>query len=286
MNTDKLMEAIGDISDRHVAEFAGVEPVGKKGSMRWLYPAISVAGVLVLAAVCMWGIMLYNSRSREVKNNTVTEPPGEYDSDSLMGEQMPGMTVLSEPILALGYVGTPYVILENLEATGETVKLYEQGNSYVNCVIVNCKVRYSFHADNELLLQTTVDGKEISKISSLTAILVPEKSVADFVSHEMVLINLQYRGGIGHLTGYDDTGVAEYWPIDNGVISISTYDCASFIAIYHLNEHIDRVAESAVHKELTEKDNAVPKRKLEDGMTLQEVIGYFDAYDVWSKLPN
>ena len=214
----------------------------------------------------------------------VTEKPDEHNG-YMLGEKRSGITNPTEPILAAGYVWTPYIILENLEETSESVKLYLSGDSYVNCVRVNCSVYYSFHADTENLQGTDVDGKKISKINSLTAILVPEGAVADFVSHDMVLINLLFQGGIGYLTGYDDKGKAEYWTIDNGILSVSKDECASFIAIYHLNELVDQIAESATGRELTAKENAVPKKKLSNGMTLQEVIGYFEAYAKWAEMP-
>ncbi len=285
MNTDELMKAIGDINDRHVTEFADVELIKKKRkTRRLLLSVISAASLLVLVAVCLWGIKAYNNKHDSESIATVTEKPDEHNG-YMMGEEGSGITNPTEPILAAGYVWTPYIILENLEETSESVKLYLSGDSYVNCVRVNCSVYYSFHADTENLRGTNVDGKKISKINSLTAILVPEGAVADFVSHEMVLINLLFQDGIGYLTGYDDKGKAEYWPIDNGILSVSKDECASFIAIYHLNKLVDQISECATRRELTAKENTVPKKKLSNRMTLQEVIGYFEAYAKWAEMP-
>ena len=52
-----------------------------------------------------------------------------------------------------------------------------------------------------------------------------------------------------------------------------------------MNELVDQIAESATGRELTAKENAVPKKKLSNGMTLQEVIGYFEAYAKWAEMP-
>ena len=288
MNTDELMKAVGDINDRHVTEFADVELIKKKRkTRRLLLSVISAASLLVLVAVCLWGIKAFNNKHASESITTVTEKPDEPDEHNgyMMGEEGSGITNPTEPIIAAGYVWTPYIILENLEETSESIKLYLSGDSYVNCVRVNCSVYFSYHADTENLRGTNVDGKKISKINNLAAILVPEGAVADFVSHDMVLINLLFQDGIGYLTGYDDKGKAEYWTIDNGILSVSKDECASFIAIYHLNELVDQIAESATGRELTAKENAVPKKKLSNGMTLQEVIGYFEAYAKWAEMP-
>ena len=54
-----------------------------------------------------------------------------------------------------------------------------------------------------------------------------------------------------------------------------------------MNEYLDIYMDClAGGGETRKKDGALPKKKLTDGMTLQEVIDYLDAYDRWSLIGN
>ena len=112
-----------------------------------------------------------------------------------------------------------------------------------------------------------------------------------FTAHDMVMIQLE-KQMIDDQPYYfpmcNVVGAAEYLPIDNGRIIISGYDSfsdsVSFSPIDELNAYLDDVTNGIVGgKEPTESSKKLPKQKFSDGMTVQEIIDFFEAFNAWSE---
>ena len=61
-------------------------------------------------------------------------------------------------------------------------------------------------------------------------------------------------------------------------------DCKSYAFLLDMNSYIDSVKEASDRgAELSEDARLIPKQRLSGGMTVQEVIDFFEAWRNWSR---
>ena len=280
-----LLAAIGDVDERFIrladggAAQEGVkteEAAGAADEKKSLWVTIRerlsvrvMAGVFA-AVICLalCGTLAYRALRKAPHGEGVTV---DHTPVSTAGPPSESGTVIPiEPPLVDSEVGTPYAILSELKPTEESLQL-EYGIEYVK---VECTEQYAYQA----------------KYGRITAIYVPSDLAAEISGYDMVMIRVETTEIFGDdgdirvfLPGSDVRGGAEYLPFAGGKIRIDTLDSYSFGAIQVMNDYLQGYADTlALGGKVREKDRYLPAGKLSDGMTLPEVIDYFDAFDRWS----
>lgn len=280
-----LLAAIGDVDERFIrladggAAKEGVkteETAGAADEKKSLWLTIReslslrVMAGLFAAVICLTvcGTLAYRALRKTPSGEgvTVDQTPGPTVSPTPES----GTVVPTKPPLEDSAVGTPYAILSELKPTEESLQL-EYGIEYVK---VECTEQYAYQA----------------KYGRITAIYVPSDLAAEISGYDMVMIRVETVEIFGDdgdirvfLPGSDVRGGAEYLPFSGGKIRIDTLDSYSFVAIQVMNDYLQGYADTlALGGKVREKDKYLPAGKLSDGMTLQEVIDYFDAFDRWS----
>ena len=198
---------------------------------------------------------------------------------------------LAEPVDAESAVWSTYVILESMKQTSETLSL-PKGSHNIDYVKVSCNVRYVNHPYADYLLssgQTT--ATPLNSLYDVTAVYIPSATVQEYITHNMVLIKMN-RIIINDYPYYfptlDNNYEAEYLPIDNDVIFIRDDDflrrSPAFLNICVLNDYLDEVSISIAQGRLpTEAEKKLPKTKISNGISLQEIIDFFEAYNSWKE---
>ena len=280
-----LLAAIGDVDERFIrladggAAQEGVkteETAGAADEKKSLWLTIRerlsvrvIAGVfaaVIVLTVC--GTLAYRALRKAPSGEGMTIDQTPASTASPTPES--GTVILTEPLLVDSEVGTPYAILSDLKPTEESLTL-EYGIEYVK---VECIEQYAYQA----------------KYGKITVIYVPSDLAAEISGYDMVMIRVETVEIFGDdgdirvfLPGSDVRGGAEYLPFVGGKIRIDTLDSYSFGAIQVMNDYLQVYADTLARGgKVREKDKYLPAGKLSDGMTLQEVIDYFDAFDRWS----
>ena len=170
---------------------------------------------------------------------------------------------------------TPFLIIENPLLTAETVWITEgvfpKPGEYVR--IYGC-----------VLYANGINAEDCSE-----GILVPKESAFLLDGQEAVLIRIwsgtaDNRECLFSLLNEEET--MKYLPFVNGRIQMpeSLDDCKSYAFLLDMNSYIDSVKEASDRgAELSEDARLIPKQRLSGGMTVQEVIDFFEAWRNWSR---
>ena len=188
---------------------------------------------------------------------------------------------MGDPVLAVAEVGNTYMILEGLTSSSEIMRTQEDIHGrpgYIDYVKVGCTVRYTNHPDN---------GGVVNGISD---IYIPAASVQEFISHDMVMIRVIQKSINDQYCFFavcDEDANVEYLPIEEGMLRIpdgfNLENSMAFGPLWILNDYLDQVETSLARgREPSEKEERLPKKKISDGMSLQDIIDYFEAYNTWA----
>ena len=267
----RLSDVDKDGEDERVLELtddnrALQQKVKRRVSRRFLIVALCTLCLAVFGTWMYWQVSNVQSRNGYSSVNENEEAPPTASPTSSEVSMAP-----TEPMLVDSAVGIPYVIIENLNPTEESIRL-EYDIDYVK---VECTERYAYKTGADIV----------------SAIYVPADLVSEFIGYDMLMIRvkttvLNDRERI-FMPASELHGKSEYLPFVDGRIRIDTLQNYSFVALQIMNEYLDIYMDClAGGGETRKKDGALPKKKLTDGMTLQEVIDYLDAYNRWSLIGN
>ncbi|MBR6365306.1 MAG: hypothetical protein IKS10_04305 [Lachnospiraceae bacterium] len=207
--------------------------------------------------------------------------------------------VFTNPSNAYGQAKTQYIILENLSVSNGYIGLDITSDDPLELVEVSCNVRYTNGPNLYISLGggTELQGFEVP-ITNLKAIYVPAHMAQEIASHDRIIIrrgdipyqmkkgNVQHMEGAFCLPAFTKDGNVEYLAIDNGKLVFpegTSTDCpAGFAPLYSLNELVDLITQYSINGyAIRTKEAEMPLKKLSDGMSLEDVIEYFDAYKEW-----
>ena len=189
--------------------------------------------------------------------------------------------IIGEPVLAVAEVGNTYMVLEGLTSSSESLRTQEDIHGRpvnIDYVKVGCTVRYTNHPDNG------------GVVNGIADIYIPAASVQEFISHDMVMIRVIQKSINDQYCFFavcDEDANIEYLSIEKGVLRIpdgfNLEDSMAFGPLWILNDYIGQVEASVARgREPSEKDERLPKKKISDGMSLQDIIDYFEAYNTWA----
>lgn len=179
-----------------------------------------------------------------------------------------------------GYPNEPYAIIEIEEITDKTFTSYEWFNHKGEYVMLKCKIIASFHT-SKFYGDPSLDGSGTKYVpfDEIGEIYVTERSVDLFVAAKTVLIYVDKRNLDGKNCFHppvNNDGMSEFLSIVDGKLQLkeADYNTKSFVAFEELNRAFDdyRGKDSNIGK-------AMPKKKIGDGMTIDEIIEYFNAWD-------
>lgn len=275
-----------------------------------IFVVLVLALLLVIGGAYVYRALVHKSRESGHKEQerrisqisipvSVTKPiKDNVTQQEIVTQGMKSEEIVNEPLLPISAeiaVCNTYVILENMQVTDEIRPFYERrdyGYESVDYVKVNCSVRYTNHFNTSRLLVNVQTGEYgVTSVYDIHELYVRFDVVQAFTAHDMVMIQLE-KQMIDDQPYYfpmcNVVGAAEYLPIDNGRIIISGYDSftdsVSFSPIDELNAYLDDVTNALVGgKEPTESSKKLPKQKFSDGMTVQEIIDFFEAFNAWSE---
>ena len=199
-----------------------------------------------------------------------------------------------DPVLAFGEVGHTYMVLEGLTASPETLRMQEDVHGrplYIDYVKVSCAVRYTNHPEHELFTINDVTGEKVlNSLYDITDIYIPADAVQEFTSHDKAMIRVIRRSIDDHYMFFavcDEDANIEYLPIDEGVLRISDGQnlehSMAFSPLFILNNYLDEVESSlSLGREPSEAEGKLPKQKFSNGMSLLDIIDYFEAFNAWA----
>ena len=185
----------------------------------------------------------------------------------------------------------PFLILDSIVRTSETMELYG-GTPYVK---VECNVYYSNHPNSKLISaeQLGDTGRSAYDIDSF---FIPLAITDEFTSHEMILLqvrpNVIYNNSPIYVALGDEKGNIGYMSFDEGKLHFQdpepeeapqqeqTADQRVFQSIYGVNALVDY--SNSLPPSHSDGRHA-PMLKMYDGMTVQEVIDFFEAYKEWDE---
>lgn len=195
---------------------------------------------------------------------------------------------------------TQYMILENLSfsADGYRTVLGTNTDDPLELVEVSCNVRYTNDPDLYIALDGTTEMQGYTvPITNLKGILIPARYVEEITSHDMIIIrrgdipfpeaNFQMLDGSICLPAYTQSHDIEYLAIDDGKLvfpSGTPTDCQRcFAPLYVLNEEVAKLNILSPSDTTQATEGDMPRLKMYNGMPLQEVIDYFDAFKNWKE---
>ena len=185
------------------------------------------------------------------------------------------------------WANTQYLILEVGEPTGPWFISSAVDGKYIE---VACKVIYGNITDIAITLSDLGNTRNMS-VYDIRSFYISEKLLDEITSHDMILIRrarLSERifpdayipNGDYCFIANDETGVLEYLAFDDGRLYFpesSSTDCIqSFASLYSLNEEVERLMGQ------DPQPGDIPRQKIYNGMTLQEVINYFEVFQNWA----
>ena len=218
-------------------------------------------------------------------------PPYDFVELKLVQSQGKANNV-AEPVLAVGEMWYTYMVLEGATASSEIMRTQERVHGrlvYIDYVKVVCTVRYTNHPDNEFTIDDYTGSQILNSLYDITEFYIPVDSVQEFTSHEKVMIRVirqSINDNYMFFAVCDEDANVEYLPIDEGVLqipnSINLEHSIAFSPLFILNNYLDEVEDSLSRgREPSEADEKLPKKKISDGMSLQDIIDYFEAYNAW-----
>ncbi|MBO4478481.1 MAG: hypothetical protein J5757_09180 [Lachnospiraceae bacterium] len=194
---------------------------------------------------------------------------------------------------------TQYMILKDLSynKNGYRATLGTHTDDPLELVEVSCSVRYTNDPDLYISLGggTEMPGYTVP-IENLKGILVPVRYAEEVASHDMIIIrrgdipypdaNVQHSKGYFCLPAYTQDHDIEYLAIDDGKLvfpdGTPTNCLRCFAPVYVLNEEVAKLNLLSPSDTTQPTEDDMPRLKMYDGMPLQEVIEYFDAFKKWA----
>lgn len=185
----------------------------------------------------------------------------------------------------------PFLILDSVVNASETIELYG-GTPYVK---VECNVYYSNHPNSRLISaeQLGDTGRSAYDIDSF---FIPLAIADEFTSHEMILLqvrpNVIYNNSPIYVALGDEKGNIGYMSFDEGKLHFQDSEPGEapqqeqtaaqrvFQSIYGVNALVDYI--NSMPPSHSDGQHA-PMLKMYDGMTVQEVIDFFEAYKEWDE---
>ena len=163
----------------------------------------------------------------------------------------------------------PYAVIKINEVTDET-KLMTQDpkEEPLEYAMIKCEVLYA--------VPPSFYKYQDQPLADITEMYVIETSVEDIKQYDTVFIYVEnLRAGAntfyGPITG--DDGRAEFLPFVDGKIVVESLDSLSFASLMIVNYGVDDKMDGG-----NVASDAFPKRKFESGITLEDIIAFFDAY--------
>ena len=187
------------------------------------------------------------------------------------------------------WANTHYLIIEVGEPTEKWFTSSELSSKYVE---VTCKVLYGNITDIAISVSQPGYTWHVP-VYNIQSFYIPEEKVDEITSHDVILVrrarfidrhsfDFSHLQGEFCIIGYDENDTPEYLAFDDGRLSFpesNSSECLrSFASLYALNEEVDRL----MNRDPQPGD--IPRRKITDGMTMQEVIDYFDAFQAWAAM--
>lgn len=185
------------------------------------------------------------------------------------------------------WVNTQYLILEVGDVAEGWFTSSELQSKFVE---VNCKVLYGNNTD--IAISVSKQGYTWHvPVYNIQSFYIPEEMVDEITSHDKILVRRarlgeRHSADFYHLQGefcfigYNENDTPEYLTFDNGILNFpesNSSECMrSFASLYALNEEVDRLMSQ------DPQPGDIPRLKITDGMTMQEVIDYFDAFQAWA----
>ena len=181
-----------------------------------------------------------------------------------------------EPDYFYGKLTQPVLILDNIVLTSETMEL-DYNKPYTKAT---CHVYYCNYPDPKYNIDT---------------VFIPSDIADSFAEHEMVMLSVHptyFDGSPLNVPLGDEKGNIGYLPFDNGKLSFQEWDPFEepqdeltatqrvFRSIYDVNASVDILP--STHG----SGRDWPRLKICDGMTLQEVIDFFETYKEWDEYLN
>ena len=184
------------------------------------------------------------------------------------------------------WANTQYMIIEIGEPTSHIFRTSLTGLEYVE---VSCKVLYG--NDEDVPIGVSERGYTWHvPIYNIEGIYIRKDMVDEFTSHKLILsrrgsLRDRYQMDYFHLegkfcfVGFDENDLPEYLTFDDGKLQLpesNPSECLrSFASLYALNEEVDRLIQQGAN------EKNMPLKKITDGMTVQEVIDYFNTFRTW-----
>lgn len=184
------------------------------------------------------------------------------------------------------WANTQYLILEVGDRAEGWFTSSELRSKYVE---VTCKVLYGNKKDIDISVSKEGYTWHVP-VSNIQSLYIPEEMADEITSHDMILIrraslsdrhsmDFSHLQGEFSFMGYDENDTPEFLTFKGGKLNFpesNSSECLqSFASLYALNEEVDRSMGQ------DPKPGDIPRQKITDGMTLQEVIDYFDAFQAW-----
>ncbi|MBO4478483.1 MAG: hypothetical protein J5757_09190 [Lachnospiraceae bacterium] len=267
-----------------------------KTARKHITMTISAVSLLILICGCASdNISDKTSDSTPIQStDNFTASVSEQKTDEPAGETStaaPGQQAPFEPNVFYGRLSQPFLILDSIVRTSETIELYG-GTPYVK---VECNVHYCNHPNSKLLSAEQLGYAERSAYD-IDTFFIPLAIADEFTSHEMILLqvtpNVIYNNSPVYVALGDEKGNIGYMSFDEGKLHFQdpesgeapqqeqTADQRVFQSIYDINSLVDYF--NSMPPSHSDGRHA-PMLKMYDGMTVQEVTDFFEAYIEWDE---
>lgn len=261
MTQEKWLDAVTDLDPDILERYFTVKPTLTKkrqtANRRWATWGALAACLIIVSVLSLILIQaLFKDGNTPIgpSNNSVISPLDQYHYD---------------------LVNIPYAILQIETVTDETVRLTQTTNPTLeDYTKMECRLLYANAASKSISAQAD-DFKSIYVIS---------ESAEALKSQDVILIKIKRMNmdGIYYLGPVTVAGQAEYISItdDHLVFSGNEVLTESFSSLFELNHRILDIKEYLARGGKTnEAIKALPKTEFRNGMTLEELIEYFSAWD-------
>lgn len=250
----------------------------KKNKKRYiLKPALALA----MMSLVVFGIVLaipFFTRNQ----TTITPPDTSKDSitppDTSENSIIPPSETNSPPAEFAWFISSnvPFAIIEIEEITDETISLIQpQYHHYCEYVKIKCNPIFLFRGSWSYSYPSSDDYIPFDDIDE---IYVTKQSVDRFENGNIMMIEVKrmkvydryYYGPF-----VNDEGFSEFFSIVDGKLQLKEDDYNTFLfsRLEWLNDALD---EGLMNDD--DVNNALPKKKIGDGMTIDEIIEYFNAW--------
>ena len=251
-----------------------------------LKPALAVAMMLLVVCGLVLAIPFFTRNQTTItppdtSSNSITPP--DTSKDSITPPDTSEIIDHPPAELATWYWCSmePYAIIEIEEITDDVVTSYEYEYVKIKCKIVDSFNTSRFNSD------PSFDGSGMKYVpfEEIEEIYVTKRSVDRFENEKTVLIYVEriINGRYYYGPRVNDDGVSEFFSIVDGRLQLKEddYNAFSFLPLEELNDALG----SHWGKESNVK-KAIPKKKIGSGMTIDEIIEYFNAWDEARRIFN